>query len=96
MHETEVRLVPAAGGPTMHPAAMAIDAVPHHLAHEAADPLETGDAIELDHAKRRVVAMTFVDQLPAFLDIRLAATARDAAISRHALHQNLEIARRQT
>src|SRR5262249_10375831 len=96
MHETQVRLVPAAGDPTMHPAAMSIDAVPHHLAHEATDRLEAGDPIELDHAKRHVVAVTLVDQLPVFLDIGLPAAGRDAWISRHALHQNLEIARWQT
>ena len=44
----------ALGDPTEHASPVAVDAVPHELAHEAADLLD-GDPVELDHAHRQLV-----------------------------------------
>jgi hypothetical protein len=72
---------------------MAIDAVPHHLAHEPADFVKTGYTVELRHAKRHIVAMSLVDQVTVFLDVGLATARRNVRILRHPLHENLKVTR---
>src|SRR5262252_3223582 len=95
MDKAELRLVPTACDPSVHPATMAIDSVPHHLAHEPADRLEACHPVELGHPKRSVVAVSFIDQPAALLEVRLAAAGRNSRIRSHLRHQNLEIAWRQ-
>src|SRR4051812_16266505 len=56
MHEADRFEIDALGDPAEHARAVAVDAVPHHLAHEAADLLEAGDPIEFGHADRHLVA----------------------------------------
>src|SRR5262245_1256963 len=50
MDETQFRFVPATGDPTIHAAAMTVDSVPHHLAHKAANRLETRHSVEFRRA----------------------------------------------
>src|SRR6266851_8990420 len=37
MDKTQFRLIPATGNPAIHPAAMAVDPIPHHLAYKPAN-----------------------------------------------------------
>ena len=72
-----------------------VDAVPHDLAHEAAELLEAIAAIELGRADRGFVAVALADELAVGVDVGLAAAGGDARVGLHALHQVLEVARRQ-
>src|SRR5207249_1900216 len=56
MFEIDLRIVPADRDPSVHPAAVAVDAVPHQLAHEPTDLPKAFGAIELHHADRRLIA----------------------------------------
>ena len=59
MDEAEGLVIDTLGNPAEHAGPVAVDAVPHHLAHEATDVLETGDAIELGHPDRHFVPTDF-------------------------------------
>src|SRR5690242_19090572 len=96
MDKTQIRVVPAASDPSVHPAAMTIDAIPHHLADKSADRLEARHAIEFGHSKRGVIAMSLIDLPPALIDVGLPAASRNSWIRGHPGHQNLKIAGRQT
>src|SRR5579862_780976 len=95
MDKTQVRVIPAARDPSVHPATMTIDAIPHDLADKSADGLEARHPIEFGHSKRSVIAMSFIDPPPMLIDVRLPAASRDSWIRRHPGHQNLEVAGRQ-
>src|SRR3954465_14779929 len=62
VREPDRRIVPAHRDPAEHAAAMAVDAVPHQLAHESANLLEATRAIKLDHADRHFIAALFADE----------------------------------
>src|SRR5271165_2429876 len=84
----------ALGDPAEHAGPVAVDAVPHDLAHEAADLFEAGDPIELGHADRHLVTTDFRHQRAALRvdEPRLAGGGPDARIALHPLHQRLEVA----
>src|SRR6516225_9752534 len=82
--------------PGIHPAAMTVDAIPHDLSYKPTNPPETGNAVELCHAERRVIAMPLRDQGSVFVEVCLAAAGPDAAIGRHPFHQDFKVAPRQT
>ncbi|MBA7672865.1 hypothetical protein ES703_81052 [subsurface metagenome] len=89
--------IDALGDPAEHARAVTVDAVPHHLAYEAADFPETVDAVELGHADRHLVAADFGHQC-AGLRMNEPGFARrraDPRIAFHPLHQDLEVANRQ-
>src|SRR5215470_13476974 len=65
MDETERLDINALGDPAEHSTTMTVDAVPHDLAHEAADLFETGNAVELGHADRHLVPADLWHQLTA-------------------------------
>src|SRR5262245_33735768 len=73
---------------------MTVDAVPHDLAYEAADLLETGDTIEFGHTHRHLVTTDLLDQIAALRvdEPRLAGSGADTRIGLHALHQHLKVA----
>ena len=94
MYESKIGFIPTAGNPSMHSTQMAINAIPHHFAYESADRLETIDAIELGHPKRSVVAVTLINQLTVFYDVRFSAAGGYAWVPIHSINQDFEIARR--
>jgi len=53
--EAEGLEIDALGDPAEHASAVAIDAIPHDLADEAADLLEAGNPVKLGHAYRHLV-----------------------------------------
>src|SRR6266704_395492 len=73
---------------------MAIDAVPHDLAHEPANLAEAGHTIEFGHAHRHLVSTDLWDEgaAPRMDEPRLAGGGPDARVALHSLHQQLEIA----
>src|SRR5690606_32084641 len=88
--------IPAACNPAMHSTAVTVDTVPHHLADEATDLLETFPAVELGHPDGHFIAAGFADQSPISADEVGFATARaDARIGTHAPQKNLEVSGRQ-
>ena len=97
MNEANGLEVDALGDPAEHARAVAVDAVPHHLAHEAADFLEARDPIELGHADRHLVAADLGHQRAVLRmhEPRLARRRADARIALHPLHQDFEVADRQ-
>ncbi|MGF1455375.1 MAG: hypothetical protein ACFB6R_08365 [Alphaproteobacteria bacterium] len=95
MDNAQFRIVPTAGQSALHPALVAIDAVPIHVAHEAADRLEPVGPVKFGHAEGGVVAVALGPKRAVLLDIGLAAAGRDGGIGLHAVHQHFEIARRQ-
>ena len=97
MNEADRFEIDALGDPAEHAGAMTVDAVPHHLAHEAADLLEAGDPVELGHADRHLVAADFRHQCAASRvdEPRLARCRSDPRIAFHPLHQHFEVANRQ-
>ena len=54
--EPQALVVHALRDPAQHSAAVAVDAVPHHLSHEPADLAEARDPVELRHAHGHLVA----------------------------------------
>src|SRR5437667_11527474 len=95
MDEANSQLIPTASDPAEHSAAVAVDAIPHDLPHEAADLLETFGAIELDHADGHFIAAGFGDELAIIAaEIGFAGAGADAGILFHSLNEGLEIARR--
>src|SRR5271165_4578608 len=72
--------IDALGDPAEHAGPVAVDAVPHHLAHEAADLLEAGDPVELGHADRHLVPADLRHQRAALRvdEPRLAGGGPDA------------------
>ncbi len=97
MDEAEGLEIDTFGNPPEHAGPVAVDAVPHHLAHDAADLQETADAIELGHPDRHFVPADFGRQRTALRvdEPRLAGGGPDARIALHPLHQQLEVANRQ-
>ena len=97
MHEAEGLEIDALGDPAEHAGAVAVDAVPHDLAHEATDLLEARDPIELGHAHRHLVPADLLHQSAAqrIDEPWPAGGGPDARIALHPLHQELEVADRQ-
>jgi hypothetical protein len=60
---------------------VAVDGVPHDLAHEAADLLETGHAVELGHADAHLVAAIFADEPEAIRNQGLPEQVPSARIA---------------
>src|SRR5271165_2992546 len=81
--------IDALGDPAKHAGPVAVDAVPHHLAHEAANLLEAGDAIELGHPHRHLVSTDFRHERAALRvkEPRLAGGSPNARIALHPLHE---------
>ena len=73
MNEANGFEIDALGDPAEHAGAVAVDAVPHHLTHEAADFLEAVDPIEFGHADRHLVAADLGHQLAGLADGRTRA-----------------------
>src|SRR5690349_6730783 len=96
MDETQFRFVPATRNPAVHPAAMAVDPIPHHFAYEPPNPPETLHAVELCHAERRIVTMPLRDQPSIFVDVGLAAAGRNTRFGCHLIDKDFEITLRQT
>ena len=71
---------------------MAVNAVPHHLADEPADLLETFPAVELGHAVGELVAAAFEDEGLVHGDVGLAAGGSQVGIGREPVHQVGEVA----
>src|SRR5262252_6598480 len=94
--ETDGLEIDALGDPAEHATPMAVDAVPHDLAHEAADLLEAGDPVELGHAHRHLVPTDLRHQRATLRvdEPRLAGGGPEARIALHPLHQHLEVADR--
>src|SRR5262245_55845235 len=96
VHEPQRRLVPAAGDPAEHAAAVAVDAIPHSLAHETADRLEALAAIQLGHPRGHLVADRLGDEPAVAIGmVRLAAAGAEARLLLHALDQRREVRGRQ-
>src|SRR5262249_4415925 len=97
VNEAEGFKIDAFGDPAEHAGPVAVDAVPHHLAHKAADLFEAGDAIKLGHADRHLIPTEFWHQCAALRvdEPRLAGGGPDSGIALHSLHQQLEISDRQ-
>src|SRR5438067_2892277 len=74
---------------------MAVDAVPHHLPHEAADLAKAAHAIELRHPHGHLVAAHFGYPLPraGMNEPGLARAGAQPRFALHALHEQLEVAR---
>src|SRR5208282_3635034 len=92
--EAERIEIDALGDPPEHAGPVAVNAVPHDLAHEAADLLKAGYPIKLGHAHRHLVPTDFRHQRAALRvdEPRLAGGGPDARIALHPLHQRLEVA----
>src|SRR5262245_27634146 len=95
MDKTQFRLIPAARNPPIHPAAMTVNPIPHHLEHKPTNSLQTRNPVELGHAKRHVVTVPLLNQASIFLDVGFAAASRDARIGGHLFNEYFEVARRQ-
>jgi hypothetical protein len=95
--EAEGLEINALGKPAEHTGAVTVDAVPHDLAHEAADLLKAGDSIELGHAHRHLVAADLRHKRTAVRmdEVGLAGSGSDPRIALHPLHQQLEVADRE-
>ena len=89
--------ISALGDPAQHAATVAVDAIPHDLAHKAPDLLEAVHAIEFGHAHRHLVAADLRNQGVALRvdEPGLAGCGPDARVALHPLHQSFEIARRE-
>ena len=74
---------------------MAVEAVPHDLADQAANLQEALDPVELRGADGCLVAAALADQAAAAPDeVGLSAAGAQARLRLHALHEQLEIAGR--
>ena len=95
--EPQSLVVHALRHPAQHAAAVAVDAVPHHLPHEAADLPEAGHPVELGHAHRHLVAAHLRDQraVCGVHEVRLSRGGAEPGLGLHPLHEPLEVARRQ-
>src|SRR5215831_10877319 len=96
MDETQFRFVPATRNPAVHPAAMAVDPIPHHFTYEPANPPETINAVKLCHAERCIVTMPLRDQSSVFVDVGLTAAGSDARFGCHLIDKDFEVTLRQT
>src|SRR5919198_4888578 len=94
VHEAKLWIVPATCDPPEHSAAMAVDAVPHHLAYETTDFEEALDAVELRRPDRGLVAAVLAHEAAVRTPVvGLPAACADPRLSLHPRHQKLEIAR---
>ena len=92
VREAQFRLVPTYCDPPEHPAAMAVDPVPHQHPYEAPDLLEAFGPIKLDHTHRVLIAAHLADEPAGITDeVRLAAACADTRISFHPLQEDLEV-----
>src|SRR3982751_1404198 len=91
MLKIEARIVPAHRDPAEHPAAVAIDPIPHEFSDEAADLLETFGPIKLHHSDRILVPAHLHDLPPIELVVRLTAGRPDAWILLHPLDEVFEV-----
>src|SRR6267378_6106849 len=96
MQDAQLRIVPASRDPAEHPAAVAVDPIPHDLAHEATQLPEALDPVELGHADGGLVTAGLTDEaaIPRAV-VRLSAACSEARLGLHALHQQLEVPGRQ-
>src|SRR5262245_46910516 len=97
VHEAQLGVVPAACDPATHAASMAVDAVPHDLANEATDLLEALAPVQLDHARRHLVADCLADERAARSGVEpgLAAARAEPWVAGHPGDQVLEVGGRQ-
>src|SRR5216683_3638850 len=109
VNEPELGIVPGHGDPSELAAAMAVDAVPHQLAHEPADLAEAGRAVELGHPDRVLVPRLLRDEireirqrephfrvgLPEPDEVRLARASPYPRVALHPVHQAREVAGRE-
>ena len=95
--EAEGLEIDALGDPAEHSGAVAVDAIPHDLAHEAADLLEAGNPVELGHAYRHLVPTDFWHQRAALWmnEPGFARGGPNASITLHPLDEQLEVPDRQ-
>src|SRR6056297_4243188 len=96
MLEGKLGIPPADGLPAQHPGLVAVDPVPHHLAHETADLVEASDTHEFRRPDRHLVR----DVLAYLVTtgggvISLARTGPDTRVGLHPVHQAGEISLRQ-
>ncbi len=89
------RLVVARCFPPKHPAAMAVDAVPHYRMHEAADGLKALAAVELGDTVGELVAGPLQNPTLADGDVTFAAGRAEARIGGEPREQIREVVRRQ-
>src|SRR5882672_5254849 len=94
MNEANGLEIDALGDPAEHAGPVAVDAVPHDLAYEAADLLEAGDPIKFGHAHRHLVSADLRYQRAALRvdEPWLTGGGPNARIALHPLHQQLEVA----
>ena len=89
----KVGLIAASSDPAEHSATVAIDPVPHDLANESTNLLETLDSIEFRHANGVFIPAHLADKLSPKSHVRLSRTSPEARIRLHLVHQDLEVAR---
>lgn len=97
MVEADFGFIDRRGPPAHHAALVAIDPVPHQLAHEAANLLEAFGAIELGHPDRIFVAAEFGDEATGGWggEIRFARDRAESCVCFHQFDEPFEISGRQ-
>src|SRR5690606_14417969 len=91
MHKPQFRIVKASGLPAQHPAAVAVDAVPHDLANKPPDPPEACHAVQLALPAGEIVLVAFGNQPAADANPGLAAGGAQGWVGLKFLEQALEI-----
>ena len=95
MNKPQFGIIPTASNPPQHAAAMAIDPIPHHLANESPNRLETRDPIELGHSYRHFIAAFFTHISTISFKVSLPTTGSECWVFIHPANQGFEILRRQ-
>src|SRR5260370_1125020 len=95
--ETDGLQIATLGDPAEHATSVAVDAVPHDLAHKAAGLLEAGDTVELSHAHRHLVPTDLRHQRAALRveEPRLAGGRPDTRVALIPLHKQPALPRQQ-
>jgi len=93
--ELEIGLIPASCSPAKHPAPMTVNPIPHDPPDKSANLLEAGNAVELCHAHRYLIATFFAGEAWWLMsdEVRFAATCAKLGVGLHFLDQLLEVNR---